>query len=402
MSKAIVSEAIVVINAGSTSLKFAAYAVDASRSLPLLCRGEIESMENDPHFVVTNAAGKPLGVREWGKGRAIDHKTALHFVITWLEANLGDKKVIAAGHRIVLGGTRFEAPVRIDSDVLDYLDSLVVMEPSHQPYNVLGARALAEAFPGLPQVACFDSSFHRTMPEVAQIYALPKDVRDAGVRHWGYHGISYDYISRQVPKFAPQARRVIAAHLGGGTSMCAMLDGRSVETTMGLGAVSGLPMATRSGDVPSDALFYLLRHKLFDDASLEKMLYERSGLLGLSGISDDMRVLQASTDPRAVAALEYFVYAMTKYAGAYAAVLGGLDAFVFSAGIGEHSVPVRAALCAKMAWLGVKLDNQANTSGGPRISAPDSHVSVWVIPTNEELMIAQHTLALVRPWQGHQ
>ena len=185
------------------------------------------------------------------------------------------------------------------------------------------------------------------MPEVAQTYALPQDVRDAGVRHWGYHGISYDYISRQVPKFAPQARRVIAAHLGGGASMCAMLDGRSIETTMGFGGVSGLPMATRSGDVPPDVLFYLLRSKLFDDAALEKMLYERAGLLGLSGISGDMRVLQESADPRAVAAVEYFVYAMTKYAGAYAAVLGGLDAFVFTAGIGEHSAPVRAALCAQ-------------------------------------------------------
>ena len=397
MSAANVSEAIIVVNAGSTSLKFGAYAVDASRSLPLLCRGEIDSMERDPHFVVTNAAGKQLGVREWGEGSAIDQKTALHFVITWLEANLGDSKVIAAGHRVVLGGARFEAPVRIEGDVLDYLESLVVMEPSHQPYNVLGARALAEAFPGLPQVACFDSSFHRTMPEVAQIYALPQDVRDAGVCHWGYHGISYDYISRQVPKFAPQARRVIAAHLGGGASMCAMLDGRSVDTTMGFGALSGLPMATRSGDVSLGALFYLLRRKLFDDTSLEKMLYERAGLLGLSGISDDMRVLQESTDPRAVAAVEYFVYAMTKYAGAYTAVLGGLDAFVFTAGIGEHSAPVRAALCAKMAWLGVRLDEQANTLGGPRISTPDSAVSVWVIPTNEELMIAQHTLALIRP-----
>jgi acetate kinase len=391
------SEAIVVVNAGSTSLKFGAYAVDGSRSLPLLCRGQIDSMESDPHFVVNNADGKQLGVHEWGKDRAIDHKTALHFVITWLEANLGDRKVVAAGHRVVLGGVRFEAPVRIERGVLDYLDSLVVMEPSHQPYNVRGARALAEAFPGLPQVACFDSSFHRTMPEVAQTYALPQDVRDDGVRHWGYHGISYDYISRQLPKFAPQARRVIAAHLGGGTSMCAMLDGRSVETTMGFGAISGLPMATRSGDVPPGALFYLLRRKLFDDASLEKMLYERAGLLGLSGTSGDMRVLQESTDPRAVAAVEYFVYAMTKYAGAYAAVLGGLDAFVFTAGIGEHSAPVRAALCAKLAWLGVKLDEQANESNGPRISAPDSGVSVWVIPTNEELMIAQHTLALVRP-----
>jgi acetate kinase len=391
------NDAIVVFNAGSTSLKFAAYTVDAARSLPMVCVGRIDSMQGDPEFVVKNAAGKPLDAHEWGDGHSIDHRTALHFVITWLEANLANTKVVAAGHRIVLGGTRFEVPVLIESDVLDYLDSLAMMEPSHQPFNVRGARAFAEAFPGLPQVACFDTSFHRTMPDVAQTYALPQDVRDAGVRHWGYHGISYDYISRQVPKFAPDARRVIAAHLGGGASLCAMLDGRSIETTMGFAGVSGLPMATRSGDLPPGALFYLLRRKLFDDASLEKMLYERSGLLGLSGISGDMRELQQSEDPRAFAAVGHFVYAMTKYAGAYASVLGGLDAFVFTAGIGENSAPLRAALCAKLAWLGVKLDEHANASGGPRISTPDSRVSVWVIPTNEELMIAQHTLALVRP-----
>ena len=390
------SDAILVVNAGSTSLKFAAYGVDAAGSLPLLCGGRIDSMQGDPHFVVKDATGKPLAAHEWGDGHAIDHKTALHFVITWLEANLSDMKVVAAGHRVVLGGARFEAPVRIEGDVLDYLESLAVMEPSHQAFNVRGARALAEAFPGLPQVACFDSSFHRTMPEVAQTYALPQDVRDAGARHWGYHGISYDYISRQVQKFAPGVRRVIAAHLGGGASMCAMLDGRSVETTMGFAGVSGLPMATRSGDVPPGVLFYLLRRKLYDDASLEKMLYEQSGLLGLSGSSGDVRVLQDSADPRAVAAVEYFVYAMTKYVGAYTAVLGGLDALVFTAGIGEHSAPVRGALCGKLAWLGVKLDAQANASGGPRISTRDSSVSVWVIPTDEELMIAQNTLAIVR------
>ncbi len=391
------TNAIIVVNAGSTSLKFGAYAADAAGPLALLCRGQIDGMQDDPHFAAKNPDGKPLDDHEWGEGHAIDHKTALHFVLTWLEANVAGMKVVAAGHRVVLGGARFEAPVRIEGDVLDYLESLTAIEPSHQTFNVRGARALGEAFPGLPQVACFDSSFHRTMPEVAQIYALPKDVRDAGVRHWGYHGISYDYISRQVPKFAPEARRVIVAHLGGGASMCAMLDGRSIETTMGFAAVSGLPMATRSGDVPQDALFYLLRRKLFDDASLEKMLYERAGLLGLSGISDDMRVLQDSADPLAVKAVEYFVYAMTKYTGAYAAVLGGLDAFVFTAGIGEHSAPVRAALSRSLAWLGVKLDEQANASNGPRISTADSRVSVWVIPTNEELMIAQHTLALVRP-----
>ena len=389
-------DAIVVINAGSTSLKFGAYAADVAGSLPLLCRGGIDSMQGDPHFIVRNAAGKLLDAHEWGGDNAMDHKTALHFIITWLEANLADTKVVAAGHRMVLGGTRFEAPVRINGDVLAYLDSLVVMEPSHQPFNVRGARVLAEAFPGLPQVACFDSSFHRTMPEVAQTYALPKDVRDAGVRHWGYHGISYDYISRQVPKFAAQARRVIAAHLGGGASMCAMLDGKSMETSMGFAAVSGLPMATRSGDVPLGVLFYLLRSKLFNDASLEKMLYERAGMLGLSGSSGDMQVLQESRDPLAVAAVEHFVYAMTKCVGAYTAVLGGLDALVFTAGIGEHSAPVRAALCGKLAWLGVKLDEQANASNGPCISTSDSAVSVWVIPTNEELMIAHHTWCLTK------
>ena len=394
-------QAIVVFNSGSTSLKFGAYVVaptgDPAATLSLLRAGRIDSMQGDPHFVIKDGAGKPLDTHEWGEGHAIDHPAALKYVIGWLEAHLPDTKIVAAGHRVVLGGTRFETPVLIDGGVLDYLDSLVEMEPSHQPFNIAGARAFAEAFPGLPQVACFDTSFHRTMPEVAQTYALPTDVRDAGVRHWGYHGISYDYISRQLPKFAPQARRVIVAHLGGGASLCAMLDGRSVETTMGFAALSGLPMATRPGDLPPGALFYLLRSKRFDDATLEKMLYERSGLLGLSGISGDMRVLQESSDPRAVAAIEHFVYAMTKYVGAYTAVLGGLDALIFTAGIGEHSAPLRAALCDKLASLGVRLDEPANTSGGPRISAADSGVSVWVIPTNEELMIAQHTLALIGP-----
>ena len=390
------TDAVVVFNAGSTSLKFGAYTADPAGSLPLLCRGRIDSMQGDPHFLVNDAAGKPMASHEWSDGHAIDHTAALRFVIAWLEANLDSVKVTAGGHRVVLGGTRFEAPVLIDGGVLDYLDSLTAMEPSHQSFNVCGARAFAEAFPGLPQVACFDSSFHRTMPEVAQTYALPQEVRDAGVRHWGYHGISYDYISRQVPKFAPEARRVIVAHLGGGASMCAMLDGKSVDTTMGFAGVSGLPMATRAGDVPPGALFYLLRQKLFDDASLEKMLYQRAGLLGLSGTSGDMRELQVSEDPRAIAAVDYFVYAMTKYAGAYASVLGGLDAIVFTAGIGEHSAAVRAMLCAKLAWLGAKLDPKANLAGGPRISGADSPVSVWVIPTNEELMIAQHTLAIVR------
>ena len=269
------------------------------------------------------------------------------------------------------------------------------MEPSHQPYNVRGARALAEAFPGLPQVACFDTSFHRTMPEVAQTYALPKDVRDAGVRHWGYHGISYDYISRQVPKFAPEARRVIVAHLGGGASMCAMLDGQERRDHHGLRRrvrpADGDPLGRRAARrAVLSAAPQAVRRRVAGEDALRAL-----GLLGLSGVSGDMRVLQESADPQAVAAVKHFVYAMAKYVGAYTAVLGGLDAFVFTAGIGEHSAPVRAALCGKLAWLGVKLDEPANAANGPRISTPDSRVSVWVIPTNEELMIAQHTLALV-------
>ncbi len=391
------NEVIVVFNAGSTSLKFAAYTLEVGATLSPLRVGRIDSMQRDPHFAVNDGAGKSLDTHEWGDGHAIDHAAALQYVIRWLQANLADTKIVAAGHRVLLGGMRFDAPVLIDGDVLDYLDSLATMEPSHQAINVAGARAFAEAFPRLPQVACFDTSFHRTMPEVAQTYALPKDVRDAGVRHWGYHGISYDYISRQVPNYTAEARRVIVAHLGGGASLCAMLDGRSVETTMGFAGLSGLPMATRSGDVPPGALFYLLRSKRFDDVSLEKMLYERSGMLGLSGISGDMRVLQESSDPRAGAAIEQFVYAMTKYIGAYTAVLGGLDALVFTAGIGENSAPLRAASCGKLASLGVKLDGAANASGGPRISTADSGVSVWVIATDEELMIAQHALALVGP-----
>ena len=391
------SDAIVCFNAGSTSLKFSAYAVGGPGDLTLISHGQIDEMQTDPQFIVKDTAGKTLDEHAWGKGQALGHRTAMQFIIDWLEHHSAGMKVIGAGHRVVLGGTRFESPVLIDTEVLDYLDSLVVMEPSHQAYELRGARALAQAFPGLAQVAVFDSSFHRTMPQVAQIYALPKDVLDAGARHWGYHGISYDYLSRQVPKYAPGARRVIAAHLGGGTSLCAMLDGKSIETTMGFAGVSGLPMATRSGDVPPDLLFYLLRTKQFDDVSLEKMLYERSGLLGLSGISGDMRELQASTEPHAAAAIEYFVYAMTKYVGAYTAVLGGLDALVFTAGIGERSAIVRGKLCRTLSWLGVSLDESGNAGNGPRISTDDSRVSVWVIPTNEELMIAQHTLALVRP-----
>ncbi|MEQ4616735.1 MAG: acetate/propionate family kinase [Corticimicrobacter sp.] len=383
-------EAILVVNAGSTSLKFGVY--QAGADLPLLCSGGIDSMESHPHFSASSAQGASLGTQDWPQ--AIDHRQALAFVVDWLEKHEQHIRVTMAGHRVVLGGTRFSGPALVTAEVLDYLDGLVRMEPSHQPYNVLGARVLLQDYSHLHQVCCFDTSFHRSMPELAQNYALPKDIRDTGARHWGYHGISYDYISRQLARHAPQARRAIACHLGGGTSMCAMLDGKSIETTMGFGAITGLPMSTRSGDVPADLLFYLMKSGGFTPETLEQALYHRSGLLGLSGKSDDMRELQESTDPDAQLAVNYFVYAMTKYAGAYASVLGGLDALVFTAGIGEHSAIVRSRLCASLAWLGVHIDEQANAANHLCISKPDSAVSVWVIPTNEELMIARHTFEL--------
>ncbi len=382
---------IAVVNSGSTSLKFAVY---GGTRLDLLSRGVIDSMQTAPHFVVKDKEGKPLAAHEWGEGHAIDHGKALAFAIEWFEKNAPTVKITAVGHRVVLGGERFDGSALIEGDVLDYLESLAVMEPSHQPYNVAAARAIASSFPGLLQVACFDTSFHRTMPEIAQIYALPKEVRNAGVRHWGFHGLSYDYIGRQIPKYAPGARRVIVAHLGGGASMCAMLDGKSIETAMGFGALSGLPMATRSGDVPPEALFYLLRSKLYDRAALENVLYQKSGLLGLSEMSGDMRELENHDDQSAKLAFDYFVYCIVKYTGAYTSVLGGLDALVFTAGIGENSAAVRAAACGKLSWLGVAIDPAANRKNGPLISAKDSDVSVWVIPTDEELMIAMHTQAL--------
>ena len=389
------ADALLVFNAGSTSLKFAAYDIGDARQLSLKLSGSVDAIQSAPRFVVEDAGGMELGRHAWPANHPVDHDEALRHALTWLRAHLADVTIVAAGHRMMLGGPRFDGPVRLDTQVLKTLSAQSSMEPSHQPFNVRGARAIAALMPGLPQVACFDSTFHQTMPQAARTYALPKAVRDAGVHHWGYHGLSYEYIADRMRALEPAARRVVVAHLGGGSSLCAMLDGRSVETTMGFSGLSGLPMATRSGDVPPDALLYLLRSRQFDIASLEKMLYERSGLLGLSGISGDMRLLQDSEAPGAIAAVAQLVHAMTKYVGAYAAVLGGLDALVFTGGIGEHSHPVRAALCRQLASLGVVLDEQANRAGEALVSGPASRVSVRVIATDEALMIARHTLALL-------
>ena len=274
------ADVLLVFNAGSTSLKFAAYDIGDARQLSLNVSGRVDAIQSAPRFVVADAAGRELATHEWPRSQPVDHDEALRHALTWLRGHLADASIVAAGHRMMLGGPRYAGPVRLDVQVLKTLAAQSAMEPSHQPFNVRGARAVAALMPELPQVACFDSSFHQTMPEAARTYALPKAVRGAGVHHWGYHGLSYEYIGDRMRSLDPAARRVVVAHLGGGASLCAMLDGRSVDTTMGFSGLSGLPMATRSGDVPPDALLYLLRSRQFDIASLEKMLYERSGLLG--------------------------------------------------------------------------------------------------------------------------
>lgn len=389
------ANAFVVLNAGSTSVKFAAYTGDDPHSLDLVCRGQLDGIGSQPSFAAKNAKGEVIATRTWNKERPLDQEEALKFVIAWLERHEAGLKIVAVGHRVVQGGVAHERPTLVDQKVLGELEKLIPIVPLHQPFELDAIRTLAKAYPKLRQVAVFDTAFHRTMPVVAQRYALPAAMLGDEIRHWGYHGISYDYISRALPRYAPKARRVIAAHLGGGASMCAMLDGRSVDTSMGFSAIDGLPMATRCGGLDPHILLFLLKSRKFSAAELEITLNQKSGLLGLSGISGDMRVLKASKAPAAAAAIDYLVYQIVKFAGAYAAVLGGLDALVFTAGIGENDAQLRAKVLAKLAWMGAKLDADANDRNGPRISTEDSKISVWVIPTNEELMIARHTAAMV-------
>ena len=387
---------ILVINGGSTSVKFAGYRHDGGEDLNVACRGQVEGIGSHPSFVAEGADGKPIDAHEWEADHPLNQDGALKFIFEWLSAHMTDVQFIAAGHRVVLGGEIYERPVLVTDQVLADLDALCAFEPSHQPYEIAGIRAVLKVSPQMPQVACFDTSFHRTMPRLAQVYALPRKYSEGNLRHWGYHGISYDYISRQVPQHAPKARRVIVAHLGGGCSLCAMLDGKSIETSMGFSAIEGLPMSTRVGEIDAGILLHLMKADRMDAAALEQLLYKQAGLLGISGVSGDMRELEESQAPEAAEAIDYFVYHIVKFVGAYTAVLGGLDALVFTAGIGENAPLVRAKVCDKLGWLGVTLDAAANDTNGPRISAGDCGVSVWVIPTNEELMIARHTLALAK------
>jgi acetate kinase len=385
-----------VLNAGSSSLKFCVYRRPLVERWRLDVGGQIEGIGTVPRLSVKDAEGKSVANTrldvEMRNGR-----DALDFLANWLRGRYGGVPVLGVGHRVVHGGARFTGPTVITPSVLAELYELVPLAPLHQPYNLAAIEAVFERLPEVPQVACFDTSFHRRQPAVAQVIPLPRDLCAGGLQRYGFHGLSYEYIASILPQEAPQIAkgRVIVAHLGSGASLCALNDGESVDSTFGFTALDGLCMGTRPGAMDPGAILYLLQNHNLSPKDLETVLYKLSGLLGISGISSDMRVLLAHAEPAASLAVDYFVYRAAKEIGALAAVLGGIDGLVFTAGIGENSPEIRRRICEACAWLGVELDSEANNTKGPRISGPHSKVSAWVIPTNEELMIARHTGALL-------
>ena len=384
--------AITVINAGSSSIKFSLFS-DSGGDLAIFLSGQIEGLSTgSAHFVAHDATGGQAGEKRWD-GASITHDDAMRHILDFIQNHLGDHKMEAVGHRIVHGGAKYTAPVRLDATVLAELEQLIPLAPLHQPHNLSPIRSLFAIAPHLPQVGCFDTAFHTVQPPLAQAFALPAAITERGVRRYGFHGLSYEYIASVLPSLDPKlaAARVIVGHLGNGASLCAMHAGRSMATTMGFTAVEGLPMGTRSGTIDPGVILYLLDELKMSPRDIERLLYKESGLLGVSGISSDMRTLEASSDARARLAIDLFVYRIGREIGSLTAALGGLDAIVFTAGIGEHSVSLRRSVCEGAAWLGVALDDAANKRGAGRISTPESRVSAWVVPTDEELMIARHT-----------
>ena len=390
--------AILVLNAGSSSLKFSVFL--ESEPLTPLVHGEFDQLATRPQFAARNAAGITLDSHTWPEGVTLSPGEAARLLFAdGLDHLLTGHRLRAAGHRVVHGGSDFARPVRIDEAVLHRLGALVPLAPLHQPHNIAVIRETARHAPQLPQVACFDTSFHRTQPKTARTIALPAALRNAGIERYGFHGLSYEYIARALPPLdaGAAAGRTVVAHLGNGASLCALAGGRSVATTMGFSTLDGLIMGTRCGGIDPGALLYLIDHCGFDARRLEHVLYHESGLLGVSEISSDMRTLLASDAHAAAAAVELFVYRVVREIGSLAAALHGLDALVFTGGIGEHAAPVRARVCQELAWLGLEFDAVANAGGYGQISRPSSRISAWVVPTNEELMIATHTRDLLGP-----
>jgi acetate kinase len=389
-------DSILVVNAGSSSVKFEVFTIEGAADLKLQVRGQVDGIGTQPRLRGRGADGAQLIEQRFETREIPDVPSALHRAGAWLREQL-EMHPAAVGHRVVHGGPKYARPVLIDAGVLADLEQYVGLAPLHQPNNLAPIRSISTRFPQLPQVACFDTAFHHGHSAVADHYAIPEPFYAQGVRRYGFHGLSYEYIAQCLPAVAPDvaAGRVIVAHLGSGASMCALLGGRSIESTMGFTALDGLPMGTRPGQLDPGVVLFLMEQHGMSAAAIQNMLYTDCGLKGLSGISNDVRDLEASSDPRAAFALDHFVYRIGLHAGMLAAALGGLDAFVFTAGIGENSVSLRARIAGQLGWLGARLDPDANAARGPRISAPDSRIALYVIPTNEELMIARHTLALL-------
>ncbi len=392
------SDALLILNAGSSSIKFALFPghLRPARS-DLVCEGEYEGIGHRVHFTAKDAAG----------GRLIDdhlpelitHEDIVAALLRWLEQRFPDQTLVAAGHRVVHGGSRYAGPVVIDATVIEELTRLIPLAPLHQPHHLSAIAALSKLHPTLPQIACFDTSFHCTQPEVATRFALPRSLTDDGIRRYGFHGLSYEYIASRLPEVMGESAaqgRVVVAHLGSGASMCAIKRGRSVATTMGFTALDGLPMSRRCGNLDPGVVLYLMEEKGMSAGAISDLLYHSSGLLGVSGLSDDMKTLLESEGPHAKEAVGLFVYRIGRELGSLAAALGGFDVLVFTAGIGENAAEIRSQVCQQAAWLGLELDETANEGGGPCITKTGSKTSAWVIPTDEDLMIARHTWSLTR------
>jgi acetate kinase len=391
------AESILVLNAGSSSIKFQLFAVAESK-LQRRLKGQIEGIGSRPRLFAKAKDGNTLADESWSADQITDAPAALDKTVAWLQTQLNGELPAAIGHRVAHGGPDYGEPTIVDDTVMQRLEKLVPLAPLHQPNNLAPIKAIRARRPELPQVACFDTAFHRGHAEAAQRYAISDDLHREGVRRYGFHGLSYEYIAKSLPAVAPSIAggRVVVAHLGSGASMCAIKAGRSVDSTMGFTALDGLPMGTRSGQIDPGVLLYLLNRNRWDAARLEKFLYQECGLKGLSGVSNDMRDLLASEAPLAKLAVDYFVYRIQLETGALAAAMGGIDGLVFTGGIGENAAPVRSRVCKGLAWLGIDLDEKANAHGGPCISAKGSRVSAWVVPTDEERMIARHTVELCR------
>jgi acetate kinase len=388
--------AVLVLNAGSSSIKFSVFEASGADPKPLI-KGQVEGLRTNPRFVARTPDGEAIAEKRWSGSSGLDHEQALEHLTRFLRGSSQAHELVAVGHRVTHGGLRYKAPVRIDPVVLAELDGLSPLAPLHQPHNLRPVRLLQKQRPGLPQVACFDTAFHATAPEVAQMFALPQELTQAGVRRYGFHGLSYEYIASVLPRLDSRAAdgKTVVCHLGNGSSMCAMAAGRSFASTMGFTAVEGLPMGTRCGALDPGVVLYLIEQRAMPATDVRELLYHKSGLLGVSGLSSDMRALLASEHPRAKLAIDLYVYRIGRELGSLAAALGGLDAIVFTAGIGENAALIRERVCQDAAWLGVEIDAAANAQGGPRISTAGSRTSAWVIPTNEERMIARHTLRVL-------